>query len=54
MLKALAIAALVVMLVRVFVRRDSELARRFRLFVDVSLLGLALVYGGRLLQLWLQ
>lgn len=51
MLASIAVFAIVA---RVFVRKNSEFARRFRLFVDLSLLLLAVVYGGRLLQLWLQ
>ncbi len=49
------IAAIVVIVVgaRLFVPRDSEIARRFRLFIDVSLILLALLYGGRLIQLYL-
>ena len=39
---------------RLFVRRDSELARRFRIFVDVSLILLLVLYGARLAQLWLR
>ena len=39
---------------RLFVRRDSELARRFRIFVDVTLLVLVVLYGARLAQLWLR
>lgn len=39
---------------RLFVRRDSELARRYRLFIDVSLLLLLVLYGARFIQLWLR
>lgn len=51
--KVLAALAVLVLAARLFVRRDSELARRYRLFVNVSLITLALLYGARLVQLYL-
>ena len=49
------LAATVVLLVvgRLFLRRDSEIARRFRIFVDVCLVLMFLVYGLRFLKLYL-
>ncbi len=51
--KVLAAIAVFVLVTRVFVRRDSEIARRFRLFIDVSLVLLLVLYGVRMAQLWL-
>ena len=48
------LAGTVVLLVvgRFFLRRNSELARRFRIFVDVCLVLMFLVYGVRLAMLF--
>ena len=51
--KILAAVALLAVVTRLLVRRDSELARRFRIFVDISLLLILGVYGVQLLQQWL-
>jgi hypothetical protein len=51
-MKVLAAIAILAVAARLFVRRDSELARRFRIFVDVSLLAIAVLYGTRLVQLY--
>jgi hypothetical protein len=51
--KVIAIAVVALVVGRFFVRRDSEIARRFRIFIDVLLVVMAVVYGGRLLSLWL-
>lgn len=51
-MKVLAAIAILAVLVRLFVRRDSEIARRFRIFVDVSLLLLVVLYATRLVQLY--
>ncbi len=50
--KVLAAVAILAVAARLFVRRDSELARRFRIFVDVSLLLIVVLYGTRLIQLY--
>lgn len=50
--KLIALAVVVGVAARLFVHRDSELARRFRLFIDVSLIAIAVLYGGRLIQLY--
>lgn len=49
----MAVIAILAVLARLFVRRDSEIARRFRIFVDVSLLLLVALYATRLVQLYL-
>jgi hypothetical protein len=51
--KTLAAAVVLLALARLFMRRDSEIARRFRLFVDVCLVLMFVVYGIRLAQMWL-
>lgn len=51
--KVLAAIAIFAVLARLFVRRDSEIARRFRIFVDVSLVLIVVLYGTRLVQLYL-
>ena len=53
-MKVLAAVVVLVVGARLFVPRTSELARRYRLFIDVSLVLLAVLYGVRLLQLWLK
>jgi len=53
-MKLLAAGTVFVICVRLFVRRDSEIARRFRLFVDVSLVLLFVLYGVRIVQLYLR
>lgn len=50
--KVLALIAILAVSARLFVRRDSEIARRFRIFVDVSLLLLVVLYATRLVQLY--
>ncbi len=50
--KILATIVVLVVVARLFVRRDSEIARRYRIFIDVSLLLLLILYGARLIQLW--
>ena len=50
--KVLAAIAIFAVAARVFVRRDSEIARRFRIFVNVSLLAILVLYATRLVQLY--
>lgn len=50
--KVLAAAIVLLLVGRFFVRRNPELARRFRIFVDVCLVLMLLVYGGRLAMLY--
>lgn len=50
--KVLAAIAILAVAARLFVRRDSEIARRFRIFVDVSLLLILALYTTRLIQLY--
>lgn len=51
-MKVLAAIAILAVAARLFVRRDSEIARRFRIFVDVCLVLIVLLYGTRLVQLY--
>ncbi|MBV1857639.1 MAG: hypothetical protein KUG77_04445 [Nannocystaceae bacterium] len=50
--KVLAAVAILAVAARLFVRRDSEIARRFRIFVNVSLLLIVALYVTRLVQLY--
>jgi hypothetical protein len=52
--KVLAATVVLLALGRFFVRRNSEVARRFRIFIDVCLVALFAVYGIRLAMLWLR
>jgi hypothetical protein len=38
---------------RVFAPKKSVLARRFRIFIDVSLVLVFVIYGASLLQMWI-
>jgi cytochrome bd-type quinol oxidase subunit 2 len=38
---------------RLFAPKKSELARRFRIFVDVCLVLVFVMYGANLLQMWI-
>jgi hypothetical protein len=50
--KLLAVAVVCFAVGRVFAPKKSELARRFRIFIDVCLALMLLLYGARLAQMW--
>ncbi len=50
--KVLAAIAILAVAARLFVRRDSEIARRYRIFLNVSLFLIFALYATRLVQLY--